>query len=65
MDHNYVGMLLDNETGSAGFSDAEMASYALSELILLSDGSYAQSVGFPREEIDFVTEKYFGTTINN
>ena len=64
-ENNYVGMLLRNETGGKGFSDAEMASYALCELIKLSDGIYDSAIGFPKEDIDAVTEKYFGAMIKN
>ena len=61
--NNYVSMLLSNETKGEGFSDAEMAAYALSELILQNNDTYEQAVGFPKEDIDAVTEKYFGAVI--
>ena len=61
--NSHTGMLLGNETKGEGFSDAEMAAYALCELILQSDGTYEQAVGFPKEDIDAVTEKYFGANI--
>jgi hypothetical protein len=64
-ENNHVSMILDNETGGKGFSDAEMAGYALSECGKLRGGVYDPSVGFPKEEIDAVTMKYFGATIQD
>ena len=63
--NNYISMILSDEKGSEGFTDAQMAAYAISELIILSDGAYDHAVGFPKEEIDAITKKYFGTTIRN
>lgn len=65
MKNPHVGLLLDNETGGNGFSDAEMSAFALMELIMQSNGGYDSAVGFPRADIDAVTQKYFGTTIGN
>jgi hypothetical protein len=62
-ENNYVGWLLGDTSSGEGFSDANMVVYALCELILLSDGSYEQEIGFPKEEIDAVIQKYFGTTV--
>ena len=63
--NNHIYLLLDNETGKEGFSDAEMAGFALCELILKSDMSYEQETGFPKEDIDAVVEKCFGTAVQN
>jgi hypothetical protein len=63
-ENGYVGWLKDNGTGDEGFSDANMVVYALLELIKLSDLGYKQEIGFPKEEIDAVIQKYFGTTVS-
>lgn len=64
-EHNYISVLLGDETGKEGFSDSEMAAYALCELIFLDNGGYDQATGYPKEEFDAVVLKYFGTTIQN
>jgi len=63
--NNHISMLLSNEKAGEGFADAQMAAYALSELIIRSDGAYDHAVGFSKEEVDDITEKYFGATIQN
>jgi hypothetical protein len=63
--HGHVSLIIGDENNGEGFSDAEMAGYALSELILESNGTYEQSVGFPKEDFEAVTEKYFGAIIQN
>lgn len=63
MKNDYVSMLLGDETGGKGFSDAQMAAYALCELIKQSAGDYEQEIGFPKEDFDHMTLKYFGTTV--
>lgn len=63
--NSHFSMLLSNETGGEGFTDAEMAVYALCELILQSNGTYDQAVGFPKENMDAMTEKIFGATVQN
>ena len=61
--NNHVAMLLGDETGGPGFSDAEMAAYAIGELHLM--GVYNYERGNPATAYDAVTEKYFGTTIGD
>jgi hypothetical protein len=63
-ENNYVSMLLNNSSSGEGFSDKDMVVYALCELIKLSDFGYDQAVGFPKEEIDGVIQKYFGTVVS-
>lgn len=65
LEHNHITHLLGDKTGEEGFSDSEMAGYALSELISLDNGGYDQAVGYPKEEFDAVVLKYFGSTIQN
>jgi hypothetical protein len=50
-----------DEIEGEGFSDMSMTVYALVELWSLHIGAD----GFPKEDIDAITEKYFGTTVQN
>lgn len=59
----HVSMLLGDKQENTGFSDSEMAAYVLCQLIVENAGNYEQDVGFPKEEFDAVTRKYFGTTV--
>jgi len=64
-ENSHIYALLSNESGGESFSDAEMAEYAICELIIKNGGSYEQEIGFPKDDVDAVTMKFFGTTIKD
>ncbi len=64
-ENNHVSVLLGNETGGEGFSDEEMAAYAIIEIMKLDGYVKEYPDGFSKEDIDAITMKYFGTTIKN
>jgi hypothetical protein len=64
MANNHVSFLLADELAEPGFSDAELSYYALSELIR-GNPDYEQLAGFPVEDFNAVTLRYFGRTVEN
>lgn len=66
--HSYVSFLI-SDAEQAGFSDEQMAAFALSRLIAKSDepgaAEYDHTVGFPKADMDAVTMKYFGILPQN
>ncbi len=66
--HGYVSFLMSDKE-RVGFTDEQMAAFALSHLIAKSHEpgavEYDAAVGFPKADMDAVAMKYFGTTPKN
>ena len=57
----HFSFLLGNDEQKGGFTDAQVAAYALCELIIQKE-NYDPDVGYPREEMDAMIMKYFLVT---